>query len=129
MRRRPAREASDEIDEGGPPTRLVEAAVVEEDHEPPAPTDAADAVDGPGAVSELQAPERLDLAGPATEEAPSFSVTGEAALAEVESVVDPDEELWQRWAKGSDLDVVPESRSRVLRSSKGDERRGRDWSA
>ena len=47
----------------------------------------------------------------------------------MESVVDPDEELWQRWAKGSDLDVVPESRSRVLRSSNRDERRGRDWSA
>ena len=59
-RRRPARDASDEKDEGGPPTRLVEAAIVEEDHEPPAPTAPtdADATDGSGAVWRSPSPRR-----------------------------------------------------------------------
>lgn len=47
----------------------------------------------------------------------AFSITGEEAIDSVESVVDPDEELWQRWAKGAELDAVPEERPRSLRSS------------
>jgi cell division initiation protein len=47
----------------------------------------------------------------------AFSITGEEAIVSVESVVDPDEELWQRWAKGAELDAAPEERPRSLRSS------------
>jgi cell division initiation protein len=51
------------------------------------------------------------------DELETFSITGEEAIVSVESVVDPDEELWQRWAKGADLDAAPEERPRSLRSS------------
>ncbi|MGB9113247.1 MAG: DivIVA domain-containing protein [Acidimicrobiales bacterium] len=53
------------------------------------------------------------------EDLEAFSITGEEAIVSVESVVDPDEELWQRWAKGADLDTdaVPQVRPRSLRST------------
>ncbi len=65
------------------------------------------------------------------EDLEAFSITGEEAIVSVESVVDPDEELWQRWAKGADLDTdaVPETRSRSLRSSGRAERSERGFSA
>jgi cell division initiation protein len=61
----------------------------------------------------------------------AFSMTGEEAIVSVESVVDPDEELWQRWAKGADLDTdaVPEQRPRQLRSNGRAERREGGYSA
>jgi cell division initiation protein len=58
-----------------------------------------------------------------------FSITGEEAIVSVESVVDPDEELWQRWAKGADLDGTPDERHRPARQVGRAERRGGGFSA
>lgn len=60
-----------------------------------------------------------------------MSITGEEAIISVESVVDPDEELWQRWARGSELDTTSASdeRPRSMRSASRAERRGGGYSA
>ncbi len=43
---------------------------------------------------------------------------------------DPDEELWQRWARGADLDAVPKNRGQAIRSTpRRTEHRGGGWSA
>jgi len=112
--------------DSGPPTRPVETMDRGPDREEEASASAFDdngskestqqSLDGPVAsrdeVSDLSVAEAL-------------AITDDAALAEVESIVDPDEELWQRWAKGADLDVVPETKSRSVRTSARTERRGR----
>ncbi len=43
---------------------------------------------------------------------------------------DPDELLWQRWARGADLDAGPENQTEKMRSTPNDSgRRGGGWSA
>ncbi|MGA8296938.1 MAG: DivIVA domain-containing protein [Acidimicrobiales bacterium] len=58
----------------------------------------------------------------------AFSMTGEEAIVGVENVVDPDEELWQRWAKGAELDSSTEEEQRPARSNSRAERRGGGFS-
>ncbi|HLX77883.1 MAG TPA: DivIVA domain-containing protein [Acidimicrobiales bacterium] len=121
--------APDEVDgrgrdDSGPPTRPVETMDRGRDRE-----EEASAFDDNGSKESTQ--QSLDGPAASRDEVSDLSVsdalaiTDDAALAEVESIVDPDEELWQRWAKGADLDVVPETKSRAVRTSARTERRGR----
>lgn len=64
-----------------------------------------------------------------SEDIEDFAITGEEAIVSVESVVDPDEELWQRWAKGADLDGSADERHRSVRQGGRAEKRGGGFSA
>ena len=124
----PATEAVAAVDadvEGGPASGEGAGAVVEEDSREDEKTTRSRREERP-AHRETKAARKEEEPSEAFE---GFSITGDEAIVSVESVVDPDEELWQRWAKGAELDTTPEERPRPLRSTGRAEQRGGDVSA
>ena len=138
---KPLRPRGEDDNLAGPATEAVAATGADDEDEPESNESAAAGVEADSPEDDKsrrsrreERPAHRETKAAQKDEEPSetfeeFSITGEEAIVSVESVVDPDEELWQRWAKGAELDSTPEERPRPLRSSGRAERRGGDVSA